>query len=286
VTVALVGFGILALVAYRRSVPVVPLNGSPDGDPGKSVSVTTPSHDGLLSAREIDQQQRAVRNQAVDWLRANNTRRDDSLSTYVASHIDRDLEQSEAFQLLLGPGLMKSRKATLLVGRAGTLHTLVGRAGTLHTFELDPTQARGISGGVVRVKNYSTRNDKRRAIPRVRLSDLVIEGAAHLFPEQPLQGVVTYRLIDRRPGNHALRLTFYFGKQKRHVLVPSEPFPENDEGFLSFSFPALADADRVVAGPDVVFIELVDLEAGQTIIESNAAAALVQVMPPEAKRPN
>jgi hypothetical protein len=127
--------------------------------------------------------------------------------------------------------------------------------------------------------------DRRRAAPRVRLDDLDIRQADHLFPERPLTGSVRYRILDRRSGDYALRLTFYFGKHRRYVFLPPAPLPEADHGKLPFSFPALGDPDDFVAGPDAVFVEVVSHDSGQFVVESNAAASLVHVMPYGAARP-
>jgi hypothetical protein len=106
-----------------------------------------------------------------------------------------------------------------------------------------------------------------------------------LFPEWPVTGTVGYRVLGRRPGGYALRLTFYFGKHKRSVLLPRAPLPEADQGTLPFSFPALGDPHDFVPGPYVVFVEVVAQDSARTVVESNAAAAAVYVMPPEAARP-
>jgi hypothetical protein len=98
-------------------------------------------------------------------------------------------------------------------------------------------------------------------------------------------GSVGYRAPGRRPGESSLRLTFYFGKHRRHVLLPRASLPEADRGTLPFSFPPLGDPHEFVPGPDVVFVEVVSPGAGATVVESNAAAAAVHVMPPEAPRP-
>jgi hypothetical protein len=193
----------------------------------------------------------------------------------VASHVDRDLDGSEAFGVLLGPGLVKSSKAVLLVGRAGTLHV----------FELSPALARGVPAGQCRVQNYSTGSDRRRPVPRIRLANLVVQGADRLFPERPVTGSVAYRILNRQPGEYALRLTFYFGKHRRSVFLSRPPLLEGEDGTLRFSFPVLGDPHEVFPGPDAVFVEVVSQESGATVVESNAAAAAVCVMPAEEARP-
>jgi hypothetical protein len=272
---ALVALGIFAFIAYRVLFPPGPLPRPPDQTPAAPVQDVAEDSGRLVGQQEFAEQRRALRNQAVDWLRANNARPDnESLVNYVASHIDRDLNEVEAFQLQFGAALLKSKKATLVMGRAGVLHIV----------ELDPVQARDFPIGTVRVKNHSMRDEQRRAVPRVVLSEVVLDGADHLFPEKPLTGKVAYRNTARSTEKFSLRLTFYFGKRKRHVLLPPETLPGTDGSILPFVFPALDDADQVVAGPDVVLIELVTQESGRTIIESNAVAAAVRVMPPEATR--
>jgi hypothetical protein len=279
--------GALALAAYLALPAVFRLIRSHDGNAeGASEARSGPAEPpplgvarrpmGLASAEELARKQREARDRVVSWLRENGLRAvGDSVTAYVATHIDRDLDGSEAFQVLLGPGLTKSSRAVLLTGRAGELQV----------YELSPALARAVPPGCCRVQNYSTGDDRRRAVPRVRLADLQVQQADHLFPERPVAGSVGYQVLGRWPGEYALRLTFYFGKHKRNVLLPRAPLPEADHGTLSFSFPALGDSHEVIPGPDAVFVEVVSQGPGQTVIESNAAAAAVYVMPPEAARP-
>jgi hypothetical protein len=283
----LAAVGALALAAYLALPAVFPLIRSHDGDAGgASEARPRPAEPpplgvaqgplGLASAEELARKQREARDRVADWLRESSLRPvGDSVTAYVASHIDRDLDRSEAFQVLLGPGLTKSSRAALLAGRAGELQV----------FELSPAMARAVPPGCCRVQNYSTGDDRRRAVPRVHLADLQVQQADHFFPERPVAGSVGYRALGRWPGEYALRLTFYFGKHRRSVLLPRAPLPQADRGTLPFCFPALGDPHEVVPGPDAVFVEVVSQGAGQTVIESNAAAAAVYVMPPEAARP-
>jgi hypothetical protein len=226
----------------------------------------------------LARQKSAVRDRAVEWVRANNRWQPNHPSVaYAASHIDRDLTAAEAFQVALGPGLVKSGKLTLLVGRAGNLDV----------FALGPEFARDCSIGEqgCQVRNYSAGDDLRRATPRVLLSDAAIRGADSLFPERPVSGSVTYRILDRWPGPYGLRLTYYFGTHSRTSLVPRDRLPEADRGTLSFTFPPLGSPQDFMPGPDAVFVECVTEDAGRTVVESTAAAAAVRVVPPDEARP-
>jgi hypothetical protein len=232
----------------------------------------------LATAEALALEKHKQRDRAVEWLRANNRwGPGHPLVTDTAARIDKDLDASEAFQVLLGPALMKSARPTLLVGRAGALEV----------FELGRELARDFPVGEweCRVQNYSTGDDLRRAAPRVVLSDLVIDGADTLFPERPVTGSVAFRLLGRWPGGYALRLTHYFGTQGRTVLLPRDHLPDADKGTLPFSFPPLSKPHEVMPGPDAVFVEVVTQDSGRMIVESNAAAAAVRVMPSEAARP-
>jgi hypothetical protein len=231
---------------------------------------------GLVSAEALAREKRAVRDQLVGWLRENTLRPvGDSVTADVASLVDRDLDSSEAFQVLLGSRLTRLSKTVLLAGRAGELHVL----------ELSPSLAREVPPSRCRVQNYSTRADRRRAVPRVRLADLDVPEAEQLFPERPMRGSVGYRVLNRWPGEFRLRLTFYFSKRKRSVLLPGAPLPEADHGTLRFSFPALGDPHDFTPGPFAVFVEVVSQGSDRTVVESNAAATAVYVMPPETARP-
>ena len=91
--------------------------------------------------------------------------------------------------------------------------------------------------------------------------------------------------LDSWQGKWALRLTFYFGKHRRSVFLPPGPLPEAENGTLRFSFPALGAPDEVVPGPDTVFVEVVSRDSGRMVVESNAVAAGVYVLPAGAARP-
>jgi hypothetical protein len=268
--------GVLALAAYLALSAGLPFLRSRDGNAGKASEPpagAAPNPLGLVSAEEVARQRREARDRAAGWLRANSL---GSAADYATAHIDRDLDASEAFQVLLGPELTRSSRAALLAGRAGDLQV----------FELSPELSRTVPPHGCRVQNYSAGDDRRRAAPRVRLADLRAREADRLFPERPVTGSVGYEVLSRWPGEHALRLTFYFGKHRRYVWLPRAPLPEADRGTLPFSFPPLGGPDEVVPGPDVVFVEVVSQEGlGESVVESNAAAASVYVMPPEAARP-
>jgi hypothetical protein len=274
--------GVLAAVVVVALV-VLPRIFSRDGEEGVSSlprSAPPGALDpgvGLVSDEALARDKRAVRDQLVAWLRENTLRPvGDSVTADVASNVDRDLDSSEAFQVLLGSRLTRLSKAVLLTGRAGELRVL----------ELNPSLARDVPLGRCRVQNYSARADRRRAVPRVRLADLAVAEAEHLFPERALTGSVGYRILERWTGEYALRLTFYFGKRKRSVLLPGAPLPEADHGTLRLSFPALGDPHDFTPGPFAVFVEVVSKDADRTVVESNAAATAVHVMPPEAARPD
>jgi hypothetical protein len=275
VAAALAALGALALAVFLALPALLPPPQRPEGGTD-APSGSRPDSAAPAGTVDRTRQKREVRDRAVAWLRANNAwRPDHPMVAYAASHIDKDLDASEAFQVLLGPELVKSAKATLLVGRTGDLHV----------FELSPALAGDVPATGCRVQNYSAGNDQWRAAPRVLLSDLAVDRADHLFPERPVTGSVVYRIVGRRPAEDSLRLTFYFGKRRRAVFLPGAGLPPADRGTLRFSFPPLGDPHQFVPGPDVVFVEVVTRDSGRVVVESNAAAAPVRVMPPEAARP-
>jgi hypothetical protein len=274
---ALLAIGILPLAAYLARPPASPSNPSAGREEGPRESRPAPS--ALITADAEARQKHQARDRAVEWVRANNCwQRDHPVVAYAATHIDRDLEKAEAFQVLLGPGLVKSAKPTILVGRAGNLFV----------FELSPDLTRGypIDDQICRVQNYSSGDDLRRAPPRMVLSDLILDRASDLSPARPITGSVAYRVLDRWPGECALRLTYYFGKRSRSVVVPHDHLPEASQGRLALLFPPVGDPQDFVPGPDVVFVEFITQESGRTVVESNAAAAAVRVLRVGGKDPS
>jgi serine/threonine protein kinase len=273
----LAAIGMVPLVAYLAQPTRSP--STPSADREESQPAESPRAPTALAPADAEARHKhQVRDRAVDWFRANQRGRPDHPAiAYMATHIDRDLEKAEAFQVLLGPGLLKSAKPTLLVGRAGVLSI----------FELGPELTRGfpIPDEVCRIQNYSSGDDLRRPTPRVLFSDLVLEGASDLSPARPITGSVAYRILDRWPGECALRLTYYFGKRSRTVVVPHDHLPEANDGRLSFSFPPLGDPQYFVPGPDVVFVEFITQDSGRTLVESNAAVAAVRVLAEDGPRP-
>jgi serine/threonine protein kinase len=269
--------GALALGAYLALPAILSFIRSANGKARGSSELTSgPAGRPAPEVAMLARNQREMRNRVVDWVRENIAPQvRGSPADYVASHIDRDLDAIEAFLVRLGPGLTRSSKTVLLAGRAGELQV----------FELSPAPARAVRPGSCEVQVYSKGDDRRRADPRVRLTDLDIQQADHLSPARPVAGSVRYQILDRRPGEYALRLTFYFGLHTRYVVLPRAPLPEADHGTLPFSFPALGDPHDFAPGPFVVFVEVVSEDSGRTMVESNAAAAAVYVMPPEAAKP-
>jgi serine/threonine protein kinase len=268
----------IALLAFGTYFGL--LRQSPDAQPHVPPAVPPAANRdplGLIDAAEAARLKSTTRDDAAEWLRANNTQPPQAgLVDFVVSRVDQDAAGAEAFQVLLGPGLTKSAKATLLVGRAGALHVL----------ELSGAIGDDVPAGACRVQNYSAGNERRRAAPRILLSEFRLDRADCLFAERPLDAKVAYRIVHRWQGEYALRLTYYFGKRHRHVVVRRDRLPETEEGTLALRFAPLDDADQVVPGPDAVFVEALTQEAGQTVVESNAASAAVRVMPPAAPRPD
>jgi serine/threonine protein kinase len=264
----LAAVGTLAIAAWLARSGAVPSARSGDSMPAA-----------LATAEVLARQKHEVRDRTVDWLRANNRwRPDHPLVADTAARIDRDLDAAEAFQVVLGPELVKSAKATLLAGRAGALNV----------FELGPELARDLPVGShgCLVRNYAAGDDLRRADPGVLLSDLVLDGAGGLFPERPITGSVAYRVVGRRPDECALRLTYYFGTDgRRTAFLPAECLPEPREGTLPFAFPALGGPRQFTPGPHEVYVEIVTRDSGRVVVESNAAAGVVRVESPQARRP-
>jgi serine/threonine protein kinase len=139
---ALSAVGALALVAYLT----LPRASAPPTDTPPSTPQVAEDPLGLAGAEMLAREQRQARDRVVGWVRENVVPQvGGSVTDYVASHIDRDMDGSEAFQVLLGPGITRSSKAALLVGRVGEMQV----------FELGPLPEDVVSAGCCRVQNYS-----------------------------------------------------------------------------------------------------------------------------------
>ncbi len=232
----------------------------------------------LASTDQVARERTEMRNRAADWLRANCRGGPDSAPvTDSVAILDRDLSRIEGFQVAIGARLLKSARPTLLVGRTGGYHA----------FELTPERARDfpVKEGHIWVATWATSTDVRRASPRVLLSDAVFDNADELLPGQRVTGSVSYRVIDRWAGESSLRLNFRLEKRRRSVLIPKFRLPESDAGTIPFLFPSLGDAKELTPGPIVLFVEVTTKDNGNTVIESSAAAGVVRVAAPEARKP-
>jgi serine/threonine protein kinase len=276
-TVPFAAVGALALAGYlprpeeRRPTPV-------ELEAPRAPTPRAPTPPPVTSLEEETRQKTVVRDRAMHWLQRNNSYGPDHvLVADVRRMLDKDLPVSEAFQVLLGPKLVKSAKATLLVGRAGTFGV----------FELSPAQTSCLPAKQTYcwMMTHKKSDDLRRVSPRLQLSGLNLERADALVPERPVAGSVDFRVLDRWQGECSLRLTCYLGARRRMLLLPYR-VPVGEQGTLHFSFKRLGKPKEFEPGPYVVFLEWVTHESGRMVVESNAAAAVVQVPPPEADGPS
>jgi hypothetical protein len=268
----LAGVGTLALVAYLVRPAESPFR-PPDGTSRRGAREPA-----LATAEELARQKGELRERALDWLRTNNRWGPDSkVVTDMAAKLDPSEGAIDAFQITLGPGVVRSRKWTILAGHAGALHT----------FAMTPEQTRGLtfpetSGWIL---TFTQCGDARRARPRVLLADVVLDGADELSFAGPITGSVGYHIRERWSGKFSLRLTYYDDKQRHMLLRNGLSLPEPNRGSLDFSFLPPSKPDAVPAGPLVVFVEVVTQEPGRMIVESSAAAAVVRVVPPKKTQP-
>jgi hypothetical protein len=137
----------------------------------------------------------------------------------------------------------------------------------------------------IHVATYRASSDPRRTEPRLFLSNATVEGADALRPGAPVKGTVAYRVRERRPGESSLRLTCYLAKRRRSVLIPQFRLPESEQGTIPFAFPPPGEVKELVPGPLVLFVEVITKEEGVVTVESNAAAIVVHVAPPDPKKP-
>jgi WD40 repeat protein len=217
---------------------------------------------------------RSTREQALAWLRTNNTfGPKHKLVDDMAKELDTHLTSGEAFFLSLGVKLVKSKRPTILAGRNGAFYA----------FEVPADQAgKWLKDFDTNMSTTARQDEVIEPNPLVILDDPKIDSAARLGGGQRLTGTVAYQKFDTFDGILALRLTYMAGNISRTRFHSIEGSLDADKGSLTFSFPPFHDAQNQRTGPTPVFIELCSFlnpeRRGKVIVLSNSVAALLNVV--------
>jgi hypothetical protein len=211
-----------------------------------------------------------MRDQVVTWVRLNNRfGPGHRLVSDIAGNLDANSERFENFQLSLGAGLVKSQKYTVLAAhQAGLFMVEIPES-------LDPELKRD---AVKRTFEWYAPSRALRRVPgTAELSALSIKNSRSLSAADPVTGQLTYRILSKPTAKLALRLTYYFDRTRRIMLIYPKELGESPQGVLDFTMAPLATADLHPRGPLLLFVELSTQGGVQEFIESNAVAALVNV---------
>jgi hypothetical protein len=205
------------------------------------------------------------------WVRVNNRWGPASgVVTDVARDVEKTLGKYDGFQLALGPGLVKSGKATLLVSRFGEFFP----------FEPPPEQAGplGVKGAALRLLRYYRGEDIRRARPRIRISDLWIDQGGVVPRGSRLTGRLAYQLLEPVAEDLHVRLTYYpsGGWMRTMGMFYLHGPLRAERGEVAFNLPGpsvqYTKNDRLL----VFFVELASQRDRREVIESNTLATLIQ----------
>lgn len=231
-------------------------------------------------APSIEELRNEARAQAIAWLRANNPF--SANASFLPERIKQINEATEdGFVMALGANLVKSRRATFLVVRAGRFYV----------FELNEAQARAShlkTNTSIWVRYIRYDKAAWPQPPTVQLADLKIENAEHLLNDRPFNGTVRYRGLHEMPGNLALRITYWIGERRNNFTRYLVPKPSGDRGALAFSAGAMSKDDEAATGPQLVFVELCTVADRNrpddaTVVSNSVVALVTAVSPTEGK---
>jgi len=220
----------------------------------------------------------SARDQAVAWLKANNSVGPDSpIVKTEGDNLDSKVVNGKAFTLRLGPKLVKSGRVTVLAGRRNDFFV----------FELPPEYPPGEPRKSVLTV---TGEQKQEFLPDapVTLSDLEVKDARTLDGDRDVVGSVKFKARGLVSGDHlALRMTVRLGSltYSRYHYLPQKEL--TGDGRLDFGFgPLYARATRE-QGPVVLFVELCSINDPnrkvRDLVLSNTVAELALVHDTKAK---
>jgi serine/threonine protein kinase len=252
-----------------------PRNDPPPAPPQPAAPSPRPADDNRMSAAELDRWKYGTRDVAFDWVRAHNRWEGKfELLASLQKDVNGWLDRKDGFCLLLGAGLLKSQKPTLVAARGGRVYTL----------ELRPPRSvpSPKPGKTCTLQPFWPSGDGWRRKPTVRLSDLKIDNTKAMPYGERMRGTVSYRRTGSPGENLRLQLVYYHnGAMTRLTYFLPAGLPA-EAGRFGFDFAELQARRSPPNKPQLVFVELASRQNKQTVVESNT---LVEVLWPVAKKP-
>lgn len=179
------------------------------------------------------------------------------------------------FSVIVGSGIFKSRKATLLAGYQNQLFAL----------ELDDEAGRKAGVAPVRMEFRALQPPAPTRLGRraLTLSGLTLNDGSQLLPAgERLAGRVSYEKTGAPPrGPLVLRLFYLTGTQMRTRTQKVTLDPKAKSGTWGFSFDPVRKEDREFRGPLALFFDVCEegTRPNEGAIVSRGAAAAVVVVP-------
>ncbi|HEY7310810.1 MAG TPA: protein kinase [Gemmataceae bacterium] len=271
--VLLVTGGVAGLLAWSATRPKPSL---PDAPPDAAIVPPPVPVDPLAVAtpEQMARLRNERRDQALDWLRTNNRWKPEAPIVHnTATKFAQYPNQIDGFLLQLGPHLLSSRQGVLLAGDLGGFFVFPLNA--------DQAAALEIEAGASRFWALRKIAKPRRAVPRVRLSDLKIEQAQQLNFDARAPGTIAYDVVGPAIASRfAVRLSMRLQDGRRHsLLVWFKERTLEGRGILDFVCPPLASSTIRPRSPLVVFADICTNADGPFVVESNTAAILVESAP-------
>jgi tRNA A-37 threonylcarbamoyl transferase component Bud32 len=215
--------------------------------------------------------------QMVAWLQENNVfGPDHSFVRRQRDKVAQQFAEGRRVELSIGPGLLRTGKATLLTTRGGRLF--------IHEYSDAEVLAIGLRAKETLFKDVPDHRDAIQATPAVELSDLRIDDADAIDAHRHITGSVAYRVRGPYAGPLALRL-HKAPKRGMNGYDYLKTDLDAQGGSLSFRFASLDSAGSFPPTALPVFLDLLTVrERGRpdhATVVSNTLIAVVIVAPPQ-----
>jgi hypothetical protein len=228
----------------------------------------------LATPAELAAMRKQSLERMAEWVRVNNRWRPDAdIAVKAAARVAELPAKVDGLVIAFGGGLLKSKTPTLVFARTGGFYV----------FELTDEQARAAKLDPMGewILPHTHPPDARRAVPRVRLSDLRIDNAADHPTGARIDGSVTCEFPVAPAAGEYLRISHYRPDGYR-VMFLHHPKQTLLAGSVTLRFSASTLESRTGKGEPLVvmFADWVSEKGATPVIESNTAAALLFVASP------